>query len=838
MNEPLALSPAMHTVLASAVHSLLKDPRLTGRSDLVRLAAVVLLAKAPSGSAVVDMSSRDVGGWLGCSLSHVGHTAVPGLKATGAVLCRPNRTDEGRTEGLRLELLPLREARAAADGRPLAMLTKRELATLLRFCEAVTCPGWSPPGKAETPAGFMAHRRGRGAPTDRLAMVLLSLEARTDGRVRMAPGRVPQGFRRADATVARLLNCAVEAAAMVVDRLVAAGHVELEDTKRPGGGRLRVPAVAAAHARVRQSVALEVSASPVAETEAADQEPCSRCTEAENEAETDAESEAAGMALSGDGWAQESLEDVLLTADTCAFGDQPTERTVNPQVSRGSKNQPDNAVCADLHTAHTPVAALSGFPAGDREVFSGSAVEGRGRRRGRACAGEDSAGADSPRPRAGRTETGADPLRGEKPEKLPGRSTGTGGARLPRAAAVPQDLAEALAPVAHLWTRITRLSTVKWLAKAVRAELVRLSGIVGPELALRALAARLTRRLDGQGPHAVRQLVGWLLHRGLPQRSGCWSFLCDDGYRLDTGDPCESCACLIDDRRSMRRSIAATVDEQLSTASPRLRLAEVERRLREAHHAKATADQALRHQRDTQNRAQDQNQHQDLRRAAAQRRRQELAAAEAAHAAMACRECGLPDTAGECPVCAFRKRTDELIGQAVDLVVALRVDSLDLRAVAEMTSRVEQDTRTVIERAQARAQTADSSADPGVRAHEVQQLATKLLAQRRHWALQRLAESEPADEAAERAYQVALRRTQWNATPEKRRDAAEKAAVRARHRVAQDLLTDLLRDLSRARANLAVPPERVPWKERLAKLASGDQAQPHALRSVRRRTVA
>lgn len=192
-NEPLALSPAMHTVLASAVHSLLKDSRLAGRSDLVKLAAVVLLAKAPAGSAVVDMASRDVGGWLGCSLSHVGHTAVPGLKATDAVLCKPKRTDEGQTEGLRLELLPLRRARAAADGRPLAMLNKRELATLLRFCEAVTCPGWSPPGRAATPPGFMAQRRGRGAPTDRLAMLLLSLEARRDGRVRMAPGRVPRG---------------------------------------------------------------------------------------------------------------------------------------------------------------------------------------------------------------------------------------------------------------------------------------------------------------------------------------------------------------------------------------------------------------------------------------------------------------------------------------------------------------------------------------------------------------------------------------------------------------------------------------------------------------------
>ncbi|MET8747468.1 hypothetical protein [Streptomyces sp. NPDC004728] len=794
----------MHTVLASAVHSLLKDPRLAGRSDLVKLAAVVLLAKAPAGSAVVDMASRDVGGWLGCSLSHVGHTVVPGLKATDAVLCKPKRTHEGRTEGLRLELLPLREARASADGRPLAMLNKRELATLLRFCEAVTCPGWSPSGRAATPPGFMAQRRGRGAPTDRLAMVLLSLEARTDGRVRMAPGRVPRGFRRADATVARLLGCAVDAAAGVVDRLVAAGHLELQDAKRPGRDRLRVPAVAAAHARVRGSVAsVDIDeASPVADEVVAedlvvDNGVCSRCAEPDagmtDETDETDETDAAEAALSGEGWAQESLENLVLAADDCAFGDQPTDRFMNGQVSRGSEELSDQSACADLHTVHAPVADLSGFPAGDRKVFSGFAVEGEGRRRQRAYAREDSSG------------TG--PLRGDKPTGLPNQLSGTDNAAFVRVPEVPLDLAEALAPVAHLWARIPRISTAKWLAKAVRSELARLIGIVGPEFAARALAARLARRIDRQGPHAVKQMIGWLLHRGLPQRSGCWSHLCDDGYRMDSGGPCESCACLIDDRRSTRRSIAATVAVRLETASPGLRLAEVERQLRDAFHAKA-AIRAIPHEPASRDHV--------PQRAAVERRRQELAAAEAARAAMACRDCGLPDTAGECPVCTFRKRTEELIDQAVDLVVALRVDPLDLRAVAEMTSQVEQDTRSVIQHAQ----TSGSSADPGVQAHELQQLAESLLRQRRHRALQCLAESESAGDAAERAYQVALRRTHRNAAPEKRRKAAEKAAVSARHRVAGDLLKEFLTDLARARANLVVPSERVPWNERLAKLAS------------------
>lgn len=227
-NEPLLLSPAMRTALASAVRELLHDSRLAGQSPLVKLTAVVLLAKAPLMSAVVDMTARDVGGWLGCSVSHVGHTLVPDAKKSGSILCAPKRSEEGRTVALRFELLPLREARAAAGGAPLGTLTKRELATLLRFCEAVTCPGWTPKDKPATSAGFMASRRERGAATDRLAMVLLCLEARADGRVRMAPGRVAQGIRRADVTVARLMGCEVDVAAAAVDRLVAAGELQLE----------------------------------------------------------------------------------------------------------------------------------------------------------------------------------------------------------------------------------------------------------------------------------------------------------------------------------------------------------------------------------------------------------------------------------------------------------------------------------------------------------------------------------------------------------------------------------------------------------------------------------
>ncbi|MFD0501669.1 hypothetical protein [Streptomyces rhizosphaericus] len=136
----------MRGALAAAVHALLKDVRLVGCLDVVRLAAVVLLAKAPATSPAVRVLYRDLAGWLGCSVSYVGHTVVPKLIEAGVVTREPDRDARGRVTAVVLDLLPLREARAAGGMHPLALLTQRDLATLLRVCEAVTCPGWAPRG--------------------------------------------------------------------------------------------------------------------------------------------------------------------------------------------------------------------------------------------------------------------------------------------------------------------------------------------------------------------------------------------------------------------------------------------------------------------------------------------------------------------------------------------------------------------------------------------------------------------------------------------------------------------------------------------------------------------
>ncbi|MGW1616641.1 hypothetical protein ACWCQZ_45960 [Streptomyces sp. NPDC002285] len=152
----------MHSALSTAARTLLNDARLAEASDPVRLTAVVMLAKASVASARVETMSRDLAGWLGYGISHVAHTVVPEVRASGIATCERSRDAAGWTHALRFELLALKEARAEQGMNPMAMLNKRDLATFLRFCEAVLCPGWAPKDKPATPAGFLAARRGRG----------------------------------------------------------------------------------------------------------------------------------------------------------------------------------------------------------------------------------------------------------------------------------------------------------------------------------------------------------------------------------------------------------------------------------------------------------------------------------------------------------------------------------------------------------------------------------------------------------------------------------------------------------------------------------------------------
>lgn len=247
--SPLQLGRAMRPRLRTAVHALLTDTRLAGLSDAARLAAVVLLAKSPAHSSSVPSRLAELGRWLGCTASHVAHHVLRELRTAQVVTSRPLFDADGRVTGLELALVPLETSRAQRD-HPLAGLNQRELATLLRLCEAVFGPGWEPRGRPAIPPGLIAFRRGRGAATDRLALLMLVLEARPDGHVRMVGGRVTKGRGRADATVARALGCSVSGGAKILHRLVRWGLVSLHRYKtgnRFGRSRLHVPAVASAH---------------------------------------------------------------------------------------------------------------------------------------------------------------------------------------------------------------------------------------------------------------------------------------------------------------------------------------------------------------------------------------------------------------------------------------------------------------------------------------------------------------------------------------------------------------------------------------------------------------
>lgn len=798
-NEPLLLTPGMRSAFSAAARTLLGDRRLAEADDPVRLTSFLLLAKAPVGTARVETMSRDLAGWLGYGISHVAHTVVPGVRASGIATCERSRDAAGWTHALRFELLPLKEARAEQGLNPLSLLNKRDLATLLHFTEAVLCPGWAPKDKPETPAGFFAARRGRGAATDRLAMLLLALDARQDGRVRMAPGRLPAGYSRAEVTVARLLRCDVEDAVGVLKRLLAMGAVEWDRPERFGQDRLLVPAIQSAYERARAALLSPAGESPSespALPEAAplsDNECCARCGGEEAVEEP---------LLEGDGWAQLSFEDVPEVDEAGACGDQTFEFDASSQVDAGFESASEVGLCADPHADHPPVVALSASSAAALDCFSGSAVLGEDPLRECARTDEDQPAPTFAEPLSSDT---ADPLRGEKQTTPP--ATGTSSARrtwvLTRPVDVPEDLKGVLAPVAWQWSLLGRESTSKWLANAVRLELVRLRSLAGDELAEQRLAQRIARRLDRQGTRPVQDLSGWLIKRGLPQNRECWSAVCDDGIRLDTAGTCESCTCLVGDRRGLR----AVVAQRVVTQHPHLPAGEwrsvYEGELRATVEHQAAVD-LVRRERTAQQ--------QIGYRAAIEEQKLQIAAAKAERAVQPCADCGLPDAAGLCMTCTIRRRTAAVVEQAVDLAVALRAEFDDPQKLSALTEQVARDTWMVVRQAVV----PEEFDDPTSRAYAERELAKRVLEQRRRRALQRLRESQPAEAEAAHVRRMSLR---GMFLTEKNRKRAEKAADEARDRVAEDLLGEYLGDLYRARAE-AVPREpMVAWSERCVEFA-------------------
>ncbi|MFC8247599.1 hypothetical protein [Streptomyces chartreusis] len=764
--HPLVLGRDARARVGGAVRALLCVPGLDGVSDAVRLAVLVLASRTPSETGVVEIRTGELGRWLGLSASYTASDVVPVLRHSGAVSVETAEGEYGQDDGLKCRVLPLWAAQDVA-GHPLN-LAKKEYATLLRLLEAVMAPGWTHRDGSVTPAGLIGTRTGRGAATDRLALLLLVLEARESGRVRQCGGTVDTKRGRAAATVARLLGCTASAGERVLERLEDRELVLRVRLKTgsgmPSRSRLMVPAVAAAHGRT--------VADDVQEERAEALEP--------------------------------EFSDPDVAAGPGETQDLATKSQVNrlPVTDEAAVAEPD--VTAALHTDHPHLVTPVVPPQLDCG-FSGEGRGAEGRRPERACAGEDQAvdGESAPAGTGSPVAEGG-PLRGERPKESPvdervgqraagaragGRPKAVGGgkAQQQRRVGLPADLRlrVALGPVAWLWERLSGWQQDQ-VTSAVKAELSHLAGmLMQPERAPQLLADRLTDRLEETGGEAlVDRPFPWLIRRGLIQRQACSDRRCDDGIRLDSGGECENCSNVVHIRRARRAQIAAEVDRELLGLTKAERRRCLEKRLREQTVIEADLTRA-RHARGADE--------VEMRRAAAARRWEAEQAAEAVRQSAACVQCGLPGAAGLCPQCTYQRRADALVREAVDLVVAVRADFDDVAQVAELTERCAADTRALLAGACLRA----GSGDEALAAFTAPQIAQRILDERRAGAVRRLLVSKEAETEAEAVYEAFLRRRPGG------HRAAEAAAEEARHRTAEYLLRHKLGQLQIIRARVA-----------------------------------
>ncbi|MFJ4917631.1 hypothetical protein [Streptomyces sp. NPDC088726] len=536
------------------MRTLLNVAGLDGASDAVRLAVLVLASRTPSETGVVEIRTSELGRWLGLSASYTASEVLPVLRRSGIVSVETAEGEYRQHEGLKCKVLPLWAAQGVV-GHPLN-LAKKEYATLWRLLQAVMAPGWKHRDGRITPAGLIGTRTGRGAATDRLALLLLVLEARETGRVRQCGGTVDTKRGRAAETVARLLGCTASAGERVLERLEDRELVLRVRLKTgsgmPNRSRLMVPAVAAAHAR---TVADDVQEDRT-----------------------------------------EAPEPEFSDPDVAAGPSEAPGLETDPQVSgvpvTDEADVPEPDVAAALHTDHphlvTPVVPL--------QLSIGFSGEGRGGNHGlpdRACVREDGG-----------------PLRGEQPKKSPSISSekrgrgpmagapvrvvdgaGQGRQQRGRVALPAEDLRAVLAPVDLLWARLDRSVTRKLVEAAARSELARVVGFAGRTDAPKILADRVARRLEEQmrlGKPIVDP-VGWLIGRGLPQRQLCAEPRCDEGALLDSGRDCPRCEDRQADRRTQRRTVEAAVDTAMPHASETERRTATEQQLHQDVTAEAWA---------------------------------------------------------------------------------------------------------------------------------------------------------------------------------------------------------------------------------------------------------
>ncbi|MFE3865972.1 hypothetical protein ACFXPT_36980 [Streptomyces goshikiensis] len=806
--HPLSLGDDARARLGGAVRSLLDAAGLDGASDAVRLAVLVLASRTPSENGVVKIRTSELGRWLGMSESYTASDVVAGLRRSGVVSVETEKGEYREDIGLECKVLPLWAAQGVVGHR--LNLSKKEYATLQRLFEAVMAPGWKHRNGSVTPAGLIGTRTGRGAATDRLALLLLVLEARESGRVRQCGGTVDTKRGRAAVTVARLLGCSASAGERVLERLEDRElvlRVRLRTaSKMAHRTRLMVPAVAAAHGRT--------AANDVQEDRAEDLEP--------------------------------DFSDPDVTAGPSEVLEMEAKSQVSGMSVTDESEVADPDVAAALHTYHphllTPVVPLQ-LDCG----FSGEGRRAEGRLPERVCAGErqavtgDDAAASSASPVA---EVG--PLRGEKPkksrvdERVGQRTAGAGVGGQPKAkewekaqqqrrVALPAalHLRVALGPVAWLWKQLNCWQQNQ-VEAATKAELAQLAGLgVAPEDAPRLLADRLTDRLQQTGGEAlVDKPYGWLIGRGLVQRPACSHRKCDDGIRLDTGEDCENCGNVLHLRRARRARISADIDRELPGLADGERRRVLDERLREKA-ALDAEDLAWRQEQARVERAR----RDEVRAAAAKQaelERQAAAAADVVRQALACEDCGRGRAAGLCEACDHRRQTEVLIGEAGLLAAVWSVDLSEAGSIAAAVAGA----RTAIEDSTAAAwqeflqitDVATLEADPQAAAdahvftafHSAQQA----VGEYHENALAMLRGTQEAEAEARRAYRSEQGRPWFQRNPSGADAvaAAAKAADTARERVAECLLAARMKQLRERSA--ARPEMPASWTDRLPGLAA------------------
>ncbi|MCX4554280.1 hypothetical protein [Streptomyces sp. NBC_01500] len=816
--HPLALGRGTCARLKGAVRALLDTDGLTGVPDPVRLAVVVLASRTPSESGEVEIRTAELGRWIGLSKSRTATAVVPALRESGLVTVETAEGEFKQHDGLLCRVQPVWAAQGVV-GHPLN-LAKKELATFLGLMEAVMAPGWVHRDGSVTPAGLLGPRTGRGAATDRLALLLLVLEARENGWVRLSGGSVDTRRGRPVATLARLLGCTVSAAEQVLERLEDAGLVLRPRMKTVSKlrqrSRLVVPAVAAAHGhRAVADVQEERVEAP--DPDFSDPDDTAGPSEAPEAGETVQVSDAR-------------------------------------EVGRAEFAEPD--VTATLHTDH-PYLVTPVVPPQLSCGFSGQGRGGEGRRPERACVREDQA-ADGKNAAAGSASPMAEdgPLRGEKPEESPAddgrvgqRAAGAGGrpkaagwekAQQQRRVALPADLhlQMALGPVSWLWERLSEWQQSR-VETAAEAELARLEGLLAvPEAAPQLLADRLTHRLAETGGEAlIDRPYGWLTRRGLPQRPACSHHKCDDGIRLDTGEDCENCGNVIHIRRAKRAKAAAEIDRDQPGLTGDKRRQALEDRLRDLA-ALDAEDFVWRREKA----AAEQTRRDAARAAAAERAEHERAAAAADNAvrqALPCEDCGQEQAAGLCETCGYRRRTETLIAEA-GLVAATWSADLDnpsdvAAVTADVRARLEHEIAAVRASYLRAMDPADQDGNPAdaasVLAFGALHTAQQALPEYQRCALAMLGRTEDADAEAERTYRTEQGRPWFQHNPggADAVAAATKASDAARERAAEHLLAvrlEQLRGQAAARTGMVVP---VPWTDRLSELAArpldGDVAE-------------